>query len=356
MTENRLLERLLRLLWLTLCGLGLWLGVTVFLPWILPFLLAALLAALLEPAVAALIRARLPRWAAAALCTAALVLLAAALLTLVLWRAGEELTDLLDELPVLLERLGVLAGKAEHWIYRFLIAAPPALREMLTAAMASFSPEKLELSGVLYRWMGQAVSWLADVLPGAILFLFTTALATYFTSASRPAVLRFLSRQLPERWREQLGAVRVQLRDALGGWLRAQGLLMLITFGELLLGLLVLRVRPALLLAGITAAVDALPVFGTGTILLPWAAVCMMTGQPGRAVGLLVLYGIICLARSLLEPKLLGTRMGLHPLAALCAMYVGFQAFGVAGMLLGPLALALLRRLHTGGLLHLWRE
>ena len=112
---------------------------------------------------------------------------------------------------------------------------------------------------------------------------------------------------------------------------------MLLTFGEVAVGLLVLRVDLALLAAGLAALVDALPIFGAGTVLVPWALWSLLDGDWPLALGLLILYGVVTLVRTLLEPKLVGKRVGLHPLAALAAMYVGFQVFGVAGMILAPL-------------------
>ena len=99
-----------------------------------------------------------------------------------------------------------------------------------------------------------------------------------------------------------------------------------------------------------------LPLFGAGVVLLPWAVSCLILGRLGQAVGLLLLAALAALVRSLLEPKLLGDRMGLPPLAALCAMYVGARAFGVLGMILAPLALTFLGQLHRAGLVRLWRE
>ena len=171
------------------------------------------------------------------------------------------------------------------------------------------------------------------------------------TPCSRPALLMACAVASPP-WRTRLGrAGRHGLREALGGWLKAQGLLMLITFGELAAGFLLLRVELSLLLAGLVALVDALPVFGTGTVLLPWAVLALLGGDVRMSVGLLVLYSVISLVRSLLEPRLVGARVGLPSLAALVCMYVGFQALGVLGMLLAPLAV-LARQLWDSGLLH----
>ena len=98
-----------------------------------------------------------------------------------------------------------------------------------------------------------------------------------------------------------------------------------------------------------------LPVFGTGTVLLPWAAACLLLGQAPRAVALAALYAVISAVRSFLEPKVMAAQAGLPPLAALAAMYAGFRAFGVAGMILLPVALLFVKQLHDQGYVGLWK-
>lgn len=94
---------------------------------------------------------------------------------------------------------------------------------------------------------------------------------------------------------------------------------------------------------------------GTGTVLLPWAAVCLLAGQAPRAVALAALYAVISAVRSLLEPKVMAAQAGLPPLAALAAMYAGFRALGVAGMILLPMALLFVKQLHDEGYVGLWK-
>ena len=338
-------------------GLTLWLILRFLLPWTLPFLIALALSALLERPVRFLTtRLSLPRWAAAAGCTLLLVLLLSGALLLAGWRLWYETSLLLDRLPRLIASLPSLGAQAEDWAYRYIIAAPPDLQDFLWDALETLLDRASALPAQLYD---QAAAWVAALLtalPQVGLFLFTTALATYFSSAGRPALLSFLRRQVPVRWRSRLHTGLERLRSALKGWMLAQGTLMLITFGELAAGFLLLGVELAILLAALVALVDALPVFGTGTVLLPWAAVELLSGRLWLGLGLLVLYGVVTLVRSLLEPKLTGARAGLPPLAALLAMYVGFQALGVAGMVLSPLCAVLLKELHDCGLLRLWRD
>ena len=100
---------------------------------------------------------------------------------------------------------------------------------------------------------------------------------------------------------------------------------------------------------------DALPVLGTGTVLIPWAAGCFLLGDTGRGLGLLALYGTGLLVRSLLEPRLLAGQVGLPPITALLAMYLGFHFFGVGGMILLPVLLLLVKQMQDAGVVHIWR-
>ena len=131
---------------------------------------------------------------------------------------------------------------------------------------------------------------------------------------------------------------------------------MLMTFFELLIGFLLLRVRGAPVIAAVTALVDALPVFGTGTVLVPWAAYCLLSGASARGIGLLISWGVTNLVRSCAQAKLLGDQIGLDPLASLTAIYIGWRVKGVIGMLLFPLILVTLCRLNDRGVIRLWKE
>lgn len=206
MPENRHLRFLLRLLYAALALAGLWLALRFLLPWLLPFLLAFSLAALLEPAVRLLMeRLHLPRRGAAALCTAALTAAVLGGLALVVWRVGYELSLLLGRLPTLLAGLPTLADGLERWAYRFLIALPVQFQTLARDALEGLLEQGIALPNRFYDALAGAVTGLASALPAAALFLFTTVLATYFTSAGRPALLDGLRRRLPPPWRTRLG-------------------------------------------------------------------------------------------------------------------------------------------------------
>ena len=137
-----------------------------------------------------------------------------------------------------------------------------------------------------------------------------------------------------------------RLRSTAGQWLIAQLKLVGITYLLLTVGFFLLRVEFALVWALAVAAVDAFPILGTGTILVPWSLVCLLQHDTGKALGLLVLYGACALVRSTLEPKLVGRQLGLDPLVTLIALYAGFRFWGLPGMILAPLlAITVIRML-----------
>ncbi len=121
----------------------------------------------------------------------------------------------------------------------------------------------------------------------------------------------------------------------LGGY----SILALVTFGELLMGLLILRVKNAFLIALVTAAIDILPVLGAGAVLIPWGILSLISGSSALGIGLLILYFIITLVRNFLEPKIVGNSMGINPLFILLAMFSGLKLLGGAGLIVFPVTL-----------------
>lgn len=333
----------------------LWLGVRYLLRWLLPFLLALALAAAVEPVIAwCRRRMGLKRGFTAAVVTIAVTGAILALAAVIVWQLIRQAAELLGQLPGLLAGLPSMTEDLRQRLEDFCAACPQGLRSWLEEVPALLGTLA---AGVAQRASGAcitAAAALAAALPGVFLFCGTTALAVFFTAGSYPRVMAFFRRQLGHRLDRARG-VKANLLSTLGKWCRAQAILLGVTFCELLAGFLLMGQRYALLLAAVTALVDALPVFGTGTVLLPWAAVCLLAGQAPRAVALAALYAVISAVRSLLEPKVMAAQAGLPPLASLAAMYAGFRALGVAGMILLPMALLFVKQLHDEGYVGLWK-
>ena len=174
-------------------------------------------------------------------------------------------------------------------------------------------------------------------LPGVLLFLLVWAISCFYFALDYEKVVQTLVRLLPSRVAQRVPEWRVRATVILRKCIKAYFLLFLLTLGELMLGFLLLRVEYPFLLALLAAALDILPVFGVGAVLLPWSLFCLLTGEVLRGVGLLVLYALVTVIRQIAEPHLVGKSLGMHPLLLLVAFYVGIRLFGVVGLLLGPL-------------------
>lgn len=180
-------------------------------------------------------------------------------------------------------------------------------------------------------------------LPQAVIFILVTILATYFMSSDKHRIAQFLDSQIPSEWLKNTRNVINNLFTALFGWLKAQLILMTITFSEVLVGFLIIGIENALLLALIIALVDALPILGTGSILLPWAVIDLLSGNTRQGLSLALLWLIIIFVRQLIEPKVVGQQIGIHPLFTLFGMYLGLKFMGVLGMFLGPITIVIIK-------------
>lgn len=339
----------------------LWLaGGVVFFRWLLapllPFLLALALSAMVEPLVQRLRRKmKVKRAFAAALVTTGLLLVLGGAVTALLVRLGIELQEWSGRLPAAVERFPAVWNGLLDRIGAWYAACPSFLRSALDALAGQVMEDGPGLAGEVGSWLMGEASALLSALPDAGLFLMTTVLAVYFTSLRYPEILAFLKRQLPPSWQVRCRDAAQCFRSTILKWLRAEMLLLLSTFVILLGGFWWLGLDYALLAAVFTALVDALPVLGTGTVLLPWAAGCLLAGNTGRALGLLTLYAAAMLAHTLLEPRLLAGQADLPPVSALLAMYLGFRFLGVGGMILAPVLLLLLKQFQDAGVVRIWK-
>ena len=335
-------------------------GAFVFFRWLLgpllPFLLALALSAMAEPLVQ-----RVRRWMgvrrsfAAALVTTLLLAIPGGAAALALVRLGVELRQWSTRLPEMVAGFPAMWNSLLDRAAEWYAASPAFLRSALDALAGQMMEEGPSLAGDLGSWLMGAASSLLSALPDAGLFLMTTLLAVYFTSLSYPAILAFLKRQLPRSWQAKCRDAAQCFRSTILKWLRAEALLILATFVILLTGFLWMGLDYALLAAAFTALVDALPVLGTGTVLIPWALGCLLLGDTGRGLALLVLYAVGLIVHTLLEPRLLAGQADLPPITALLAMYLGFHFMGVGGMVLMPVCLLLLKQFQDAGVVKLWR-
>ena len=136
----------------------------------------------------------------------------------------------------------------------------------------------------------------------------------------------------------------------------AYGKIMLLTFFELTIGLHILGIENALVIAFLIAIFDVLPVLGTGGIMLPWILISFLNNQVKTGVGLLILYLVITVIRNIIEPKIVGKQIGLHPLLMLMCMYLGARLFGFLGIFILPILILIVQNLNDTGIIHIYNS
>ncbi len=317
---------------------ALWLLSRYLLPVLLPFLMAGLLALAAEPLVSFLhLRLRLPRSAASGigvLITLLLTLLLVLSLCALLLRQLGSLSGILPD-------LGETAQSGMHSLEGFLLnlaqKAPEPVTPILTRGVENFFSDGTQVLDQITTKILALASGVLTRIPDSALSFGTWILASFMISAKLPSIRQWTAQKLPASWRGQYLPAVKRLKRNLTGWLLAQFKLTGITFLILCAGFLALRIHHGVLWAALVSLVDALPILGTGTVLIPWSLVCFLQGEHIRAIGLLGTYAAAALLRSILEPKLVGKQLGLDPLVTLAAMYAGYRLWGILGMLLSPL-------------------
>lgn len=327
------------------------------LSWIMPFLLGFLIALLFKPLVQLLSKAtHLNRRISAFI----IVLLGYILLGFLLWLGGHSLyigiKNFCFKLPQyyaqdILPFLEYLNREIFAFANRISPDVAAQVGQTLDGMVESIKNYIVEFSTTILS----ALAGASKKLPLLLISLIFTILSSLFISMDYDHVLDFIKRQIPEKHRTMLIDIKDYLGKTLYSYLRAYLILMGITFIELSVGLLCLRVDNPFGIAGVIAIADALPVLGTGTIVLPWAVICLFKGEFYLAIGLILLYLIVTIVRQFIEPKIVGDQLGLPPLVTIICIYLGFVWFGVLGAILFPVIMNIIFKLQKADKIRLWK-
>ena len=201
----------------------------------------------------------------------------------------------------------------------------------------------------------EAISDVASSLPMLFIKMLLMVISTFFIAMDYERLTGFCMRQLNGWARDIFLQVQKYVVGTLFVCIRSYALIMSITFMELFLGLSLFRVDYALLIALCIAIFDILPVLGTGGIMIPWAVITAILGDYPMALKLFGLYIFITIVRNIIEPKIVGSQIGLHPVVTLVSMFAGVQLFGVVGLFGFPIGLSLLMHLNRTGTVKIFK-
>lgn len=265
----------------------------------------------------------------------------------------EEIVDFIGDLPLMWE--GLQRDFAES-AQRLQVASrllPKSLGDTIKNISENIGEYVGDFVGKLVDKMSsptlEALSRFAGNIPSIFIGVIMCLLSAYMFVADKEYVPNLLKKVLPLSITERWSLIKRGLYRAVGGYFKAQFKIEVWMYLLLAIGFWILRVRYAFLIAIGVALLDLLPFFGTGTILLPWAAIKFLSGDYMMVIGLLIIWGVGQLARQVIQPKIVGDSVGLAPIPTLVLLFVGYKAAGVIGMIIAvPIGIILLNMYEEG--------
>ena len=324
-------------------------------PMTMPFVIGFLIAYSLRGFINAVSRKlNIPRKAAAILVVLMFYATVGSLLTLLGLKAISWLAALVGNIPMIYE---------VH-VQPFLMDVLYSLEVLFTGLDLSVVSVMESVGAQLIQSLGKMVSnasvgvmgfatVAASSLPGLFVKLVLIIISSFFIAIDYDQLAGFCLRQMGEKTKAVFLEIKAYVVGTLWVCIRSYLIIMSLTFVELSIGLNLLKINHAILIAFCIAIFDILPVLGTGGIMIPWTVLTAITGDYHMALGLLLIYLVITVIRNIVEPKIVGSQLGLHPVVTLVSMFVGVQFFGVIGLFGFPILLSLLRHLDENGVIHI---
>lgn len=312
--------------WLLLCLLG-----PKILKFFMPFVVGWVLAMIANPLVRFLERrVKLVRKHSSIVIVVAALALVVGLIYLVISKSIEFLHGFIKDLPALYAGIENDVTSGLNQIDHLLQFLPDSIRQTWS-----------EIGSNLGSYVGKIASPTVEVagnvakgIPALLVYFVVTILSAYFFIVEKDRILVFVRQHTPSWAQHYTKYLKGELLRLIGSYFIAQFKIMIVVWLILTVGFFVLGVGYAPLWAFLIAFLDFLPVFGTGTALIPWGIVKLLGGEYAFAAGLLLLYVLTQVIRQVVQPKLVGDSMGLNPLMTLLLLYLGFKVNGIAGMIL----------------------
>lgn len=301
----------------------------------MPFIIAGIIALIANPVVRFLEkRMKIVRKAGTAFVIIIVIALIVFLGYLIIAKIVDEIVSLAASAPALWKRTEQALRSVMGLYNVYLNKMPASVQNWLNDSTDNAGANLTAWFGGLRTPIADTTSSLAQNVPLVIIGIIMAILASYFFLAERDYLVRLVHRIVPKQVMNRWNIVYGTMKDAVGGYLKAQFKIMGIVYIVLFAGLLILRQDNALLVGLLIALLDFLPFFGTGTVMVPWALIELFQADYKLAVGLLITWGASQLVRQLVQPKLVGDSLGLDPLPTILLLYIGFRLKGAAGLIL----------------------
>lgn len=358
----RLVHQIFRGIWVALIIVLIGFTFYYIIPLIYPFIFGWILALMLNPLVNFFqFKLKFPRWLAVTLSMLLFLGAMVTAITLLVANIVVELGSLADTLQIQInlwvEQFNVFINSTafQDWIERInqFFENNPKYQETVNNNLSSTAGSIADVSKFIIGYVFDTLKRLLTSLPNIVTITIIVMLATFFISKDWYQLIKRYKGIFSDMIVNTTQLIRNDLQKALFGYIRAQLILVSLTALVVIIGLLVLRIDYAITIGLLTGLADLLPYLGTGAVMVPWILyVFFAQGDYFLGVGLSVLYGVIVIARQIMEPKVLASSVGLDPLATLIAMFVGLRLFGLLGLIIGPVTLILIAAFYRARIFH----
>lgn len=319
---------------------GVYLGMKYLVPLFIPFLFAGIIVMMIQPCVTWLRKKlRINEGIGATL----IMIVVGSLMLFLVWTACN---GLLGQIKKVLSRLGFY----ERELCSIVRHSCESMEQ--TFGIDAVNIETLVLDNISIMVDNMQVNIIPNLMNDS--FLYVKGIAE-FIGAMMIAVISVVLlakdlRLIKERCQKYKGfrifcEIIRKVSSAIWTFVKSQLIIMLVTSILCVIAFLIMGNPYAFAIGIIIGLLDALPFIGTGLVLIPWAFIKVLCQNYSHALILGFLFIICSISRELLEPKLIGKKLGIYPIVIMFAIYVGIKLYGVAGIIMGPVSLLIIYEL-----------
>ena len=347
---------IINIVYITIILLIVYIALRYAFPIFLPFIIALAVSYLAEPAIRFMSKdLKIKRSIASVICITFLSLILLGVIILLSVTVMTKLRQLYDNMPLYIEQITTyfdnLRLKNDYDIItpfeQITLRAFEYIKNIDIIAL---------LSGSFGSFAISSFSGIMMSIPYMLMSLVITFVSAIFISSSFCDIKGFILMQFSDRNKQMIFETKHSVARIFKKYVKSYAALMLITFAELTVFFMIFKIKPAATLAFVISAVDILPVLGVGTVMIPWAIICFVGGNITKGLVLISIYAVITVVRQIIEPKIIGSNIGLHPIVTLISIYVGLKLLGILGMFIMPILIMIVRDLQKKGYVHFWKE
>lgn len=325
--------------------------------WFLPFVVGFGIAFILKPLINFISKKlRINRKVVAGITVLIFYTTVGALFTLIMVKIFVALKEVFMKLPniyisTIEPSIFQISSNFEEILVKLDPALMQAIRDMISSLTKSLGTIITNISSGVVLFVSSTVS----TVPSFFVLVIFSIISSFFFAMDYVSITSFITRQFSEKSSSIIFEVKDYIVGTLFKFIKAYSIIISVTFIELAIGLSILKIEGAITIALLIACVDVLPVLGTGGIVIPWILIELIRGNIALAIGLTILYVVITIVRNVLEPKVVGQQVGLHPLIMLMCMFIGVKIFGFLGLFVLPVIVIILKNLNDSGKIHIFK-